>query len=70
MRFHCLVCKGTGEVPNPDFEHCAKDETDYQPICKACVYYSACNKGEMIFCSNCEGMGSMQVDLTRWEKGD
>lgn len=65
--FKCKVCKGSGEVPNPDFEQCANlnDEIP-KGKCQGCVYYSDCSKGEFVFCDNCSGNGSLTIDLSKW----
>lgn len=67
-QFQCKICKGSGEVSNPDFEQCANlnDESQQGNCNSSCVYYKDCSKGEFIYCDNCGGNGSMTIDLTKW----
>jgi hypothetical protein len=67
MKFACLVCEGTGEVPNPSFEQCVKEEDSYRGRCGFCPYFSGCNQGEFIFCDNCQGGGELDLDPQKWK---
>ncbi|PWI49534.1 hypothetical protein CEE45_01705 [Candidatus Heimdallarchaeota archaeon B3_Heim] len=67
MLFECLECNGTGEVFNPAFEQCINEGSEYEGRCQGCPYSYDCNKGELIYCDNCNGEGRLSLDPKKWK---
>jgi len=69
-KFVCKVCKGTGLVDNPAFEHCEKtDQIKCEKgDCENCPVYikKECQRGEQIACENCYGTGQLLLNMDLW----
>ncbi len=75
----CKKCDGTGQLPNPDFEYCAKlSEEDREKYgltigdCDHCekAIQTDCKRGEFIDCLQCEGKGMTDQTFDIEEEAD